>query len=175
MENNQFFYLGKIIKTFGYKGELIFYIEDSYCKSIQKMDFVFVEIKHERIPFFIVSAENNNKNFFSVRLEGIDTVDKAQTLVGCGLYLPLSEKSTPVSTDFEINDLVGYGVSDKKFGKIGKVEQVLELPQQKILQIFYNKKEILIPFNENTVLEINTKRKSIRIQAPEGLIALYLE
>lgn len=175
MEKNQFFCLGKIIKTFGYKGDLVFYIEDSFCKNITKMEFVFVEIKHERVPFFIETAENIRNNHFSVKLQYIETVDKAQGLVGCGLYAPLSEKPKLVSISFEVKDLIGFDVTDKKSGNIGKVKQVLELPQQQILQVIFNKKEILIPFNEHTVLKINKVRKTISIDAPEGLIAFYLK
>jgi 16S rRNA processing protein RimM len=175
MEKNQFSYVGKIIKTFGYKGGLIVHIEDSFCKIIMKTEFVFVEIQHERVPFFIVSVENQYDNIFSVVLEDIDTMEKAQKITGCQLFLVESGKPKKKSRDFVLKDLAGFDVIDEKSGNIGKIKQILELPQQHIMQVFHGKKEILIPFHEDIVISIDMEHKSVNIKAPEGLIDFYLE
>jgi len=175
MEKSQFSFAGKIIKTFGYKGELLFHIEDAFCKKIKKTEFVFVEIAHERVPFFIVSIENQKGSVFSVKLEDLDTIEKARQLTGCSLYLLNSDKIKVASHDFEIRDLVGFEVTDADYGKMGKITQLLELPQQHIMQIFIGKKEVLIPFNEHTVMAIDVENKTIDIRAPEGLIDFYLK
>lgn len=174
MEKNQFSYVGKIVKTFGYKGELMAHIEDSFCKKIEKTEFVFVDIQHERVPFFIVSAENQNKNIFLIRLEDIDDQETAQQFSGSGLYIyePIKNKK---AKNTELKDLVGFEVVDHKFGIVGKIEQILELPQQFIMQIFKDKKEILIPFNEDIVKDIDAKHQTINIKAPDGLIDFYME
>ena len=43
------------------------------------------------------------------------------------------------------------------------------------MQIYIGKKEILIPFNEHTIINIDVESKTIDIQAPEGLIDFYLK
>lgn len=175
MEKSQFSFAGKIIKTFGYKGELLFHIEDAFCKKIKKTEFVFVEITHERVPFFIVSIENQKGTIFSVKLEDIDTVEKARQLNGCNLYLLNSDKTKVEARDYEIRDLAGFEVTDADYGKMGEITKILELPQQHIMQIFIGKKEVLIPFNEHTIINIDVENKTIDIQAPEGLIDFYLK
>ena len=175
MEKIQFSSLGKIVKTFGYKGELIVHIEDGFCRQIKKTEFVFVEIQHERVPFFIVSIENQHNNIFSIQLEDIDNLEKAQKLVGCGLFLTETGKTKKTSSDFNLKDLIGFDVTDKKSGNIGKIKQILELPQQHIMQVFHDKKEILIPFNEAIVISIDVAQKTVNIQAPEGLIDFYMK
>jgi len=54
------------------------------------------------------------------------------------------------------------------------VEQVLENLQQEILQIRFRKKEILIPLVEVIFKKINRRQKKLFINAPDGLIDLYL-
>jgi len=175
MEKEQFSYVGKIIKTLGYKGEILAQIEPGFIDKFKKTEFVFVEIQHEQVPFFIVSRENKYHHVFSFTLEDIDTVEKAQKLAASRLFIAESVKKKKLSGDFELKDLIGFEVVDKKSGKIGKISQFLELPQQQIIQVFQDKKEILIPFNEAIVLAIDVHHKTISIQAPEGLIDFYLK
>jgi len=175
VEKEQFSLLGKIIKTFGYKGELTVCIEDGFCKKIKKTEFVFVEIQHERVPFFIISIENQYNNIFTLRLEDVDSLEKAQKLAGCRLFTTETAKHKNSSKNVDLKSLEGFDVYDDKHGKIGKINQVLELPQQYILQIFHHDKEILVPFNENIVKDINIPEKAIYISTPEGLIDFYLK
>jgi 16S rRNA processing protein RimM len=175
MEKIQFSSLGKIVKTFGYKGELIATIEERFCKQLNKMEFVFVEIQHERVPFFVVSVENQYNNTFLLVLEDIDSIEKARELSGSTLFIAETGKTKKTSREFNLKDLIGFEVTDEKFGVVGKIHQILELPQQHIMQLFNNKKEILIPFNEDFVLRIDAQHKTIKIKAPEGLIDFYME
>ncbi|HNW90194.1 MAG TPA: ribosome maturation factor RimM [Bacteroidales bacterium] len=178
-EKEKFSYAGKIIKTQGYKGGLIAHIEPGFKEKIIKTEFVFVEIQHERVPFFIVSIEHQYNNVFFILLEDIDILEKAQKLSGCGLFLMETAKAEKSSQkafhNYDLKDLTGFDVVDNKSGNIGKIDQILELPQQHIMQVFHDKKEILIPFNEDIVLSIDVVHKRVNIQAPEGLIDFYME
>lgn len=178
-EKEKFSYAGKIIKTQGYKGGFIAHIEPGFIEKIIITEFVFVEIQHERVPFFIVSIERQYNNVFFILLEDIDILEKAQKLSGCGLFLIESAKAEKTSQkefhNYDLKNLAGFDVVDKESGNIGKIDQILELPQQHIMQVFHGKKEILIPFNEDIVLSIDIVHKKVNIQAPEGLIDFYME
>ena len=100
-EKIQFSFVGKLIKTFGYKGELIAHIENSFCKKITKTEFVFVEIQHERVPFFIMSIENQSGNIFSLMLEDTDNPEKAQSL---NLWMKLVWKKWVKENPLGLND-----------------------------------------------------------------------
>ena len=63
---------------------------------------------------------------------------------------------------------------DNQHGNIGKVEYVLDLPQQSLMQIVFGEKEILIPIVDEIVLKVDRRKKEIHILAPEGLIEIYL-
>ncbi len=175
MEKEKFSYVGKIIKTLGYKGEILAQIEAGFIDKFKKAEFVFVEIQHEQVPFLIATRENKYNQVFSFTLNDIDTVEKAQKLSGCRLFLVESARKKKLSGDFELKDLIGFEVQDKISGKLGKIASFLELPQQQIMQIFKDKKEILIPFHEAIVLAIDVPHKTVSIRAPEGLIDHYLK
>ncbi|HOY32894.1 MAG TPA: ribosome maturation factor RimM [Bacteroidales bacterium] len=174
MEKTPFSCVGKIVKTFGFKGGLIAHIESSFSKKFLETEFVFVEIQHERVPFFIMVAEEQCNNNFSMLLEDIDSLEKARKLTGSRLYIAEPEKNKKSRT-VGLEDLTGFELIDKNFGKVGKIHQILELPQQLIMQVFCGKKEVLIPFNEKIVEQIDAVSKTVFIQAPGGLIDFYLK
>jgi len=44
-----------------------------------------------------------------------------------------------------------------------------------LCRIEINKKEVLIPLNENTLRKTDHKRKEVTVQLPEGLLEIYLD
>jgi 16S rRNA processing protein RimM len=173
MDKVSFFCLGKISKTFGYKGQVIVIANCDNPEKYKDLESVFVEIKHERIPFFITEFSLQFRNSIALKLEDIDSSDQAQKLLGCNVYIPESEVIPGAKEEFKITDLAGFEVTDVTAGYLGKIDQILELPQQHIMQIFQGKKEILIPLNEDFIKKIDLKKRSILIAAPEGLIEFY--
>jgi 16S rRNA processing protein RimM len=173
MDEVSLFCLGKISKTFGYKGQVIVIANCDDPEKYKKLEFVFVDIQHERVPFFITEFNFQYKNSVELKLEDIDSSDEAQKLIGCSIYIPELEVIADAKEEFYITDLAGYEVTDVNVGYLGRINQILELPQQNIIQIFQDKKEILIPLNEDFIKKIDFKKKSIKIAAPEGLIEFY--
>jgi len=51
---------------------------------------------------------------------------------------------------------------------------VLDNHQQALLQVRFGEKEILIPAVDQIMKEIDRKKKIIYIEAPDGLIEIYL-
>ena len=68
----------------------------------------------------------------------------------------------------------GYTVIDKSYGDIGIIEKILDFPQQAIFQIKKGEHEILIPAKEEFIISINRRTKQVEIDAPEGLIDIYM-
>ena len=161
--NNQFFCIGKILKPFGYKGQFVAAFEVDNAEKYTELEFVFVEIKHERVPFFITEFSPQFRNSIALKFEDIDSSDAAQKLVGCQVYIPESEAIADVVDEFSLTNLAGFEVTDVNAGYLGRINQVLELPQQNIMQIFQGKKEILIPLNEDFIRKFDLKKKSILI------------
>jgi 16S rRNA processing protein RimM len=66
-------------------------------------------------------------------------------------------------------------VTDIRIGEVGIVSNVVDIKSNPLLVVISNdKKEILIPIFEGLVKKVNRKSKILLIEAPEGLIELYL-
>ena len=169
-----YFYFGKVLRTHGYKGALKVKLDVDDTTSYQTLESIFLEVKNSLVPYFIefIHFEKNKAN---LKLRDINTIDQAQKLIDCALYLPLSVLPKLKGSKFYFHEVADYKVMDLKFGFIGTVDEVLDLPGNALLQVKQGNKEILIPLADDIILKIDRRKKQIDIQAPEGLIDMYLK
>ncbi|MBK7175359.1 MAG: 16S rRNA processing protein RimM [Bacteroidales bacterium] len=173
MNPDEFFQAGKVVKTSGSGGELVFSFDSEVSDRNKKMESVFILLQGNLVPFFIEKSESKARNQLLVKLLDVDTQEEASLLAGSGIFLPKSMKSRKKQgKKFDI-DFNGFLVIDKVHGEIGLVVNVLELPMQELLEIEKDGKLYLIPLVEEIITEINIDTGIIRIEAPEGLIELY--
>ena len=174
MNQDEFFLLGKVVKTSGSNGELVLFFDTDSTARYKKLESVFIKIHENLIPFFIARIEMKSKNQVLVKLLDVDATADAEALLGTELYLPLAMQPKVKASKSYGLDLTGFQVIDHMHGPIGQVTNLLEMPMQELLEIDHEGKEILIPLVEDIIKEIDRKNRVIRIEAPEGLIDLYL-
>ncbi len=174
MKQDELFLLGKIVRTFGSKGELVFQVDTEIISRIKKLESVFLKINENLIPFFIELIQPRPKNQALVKLMDIDTSEDASPLAGCEIYIPHAILPKQKGTKLYSQDIAGYSVRDANRGNTGIVSKIIEMPQQFLLAIEFNGKEILVPIVDEIVKSIDHKTKTIYMEAPEGLIELYL-
>jgi 16S rRNA processing protein RimM len=174
MNKNECFNLGYISKTVGNKGELLMIFDVDDVKRYKKLESVFVEINKELVPFFITAIELRG-NGAKVSFDGVNTTERAEQITGTSLYLPLSFLPPLKGKKFYYHEVLGFKVNDKNHGDIGIIENILDYPTQALFQIKKENKEILIPVKEEFIISIDRSAKAIAVNAPEGLIDIYLD
>lgn len=173
MNKDDFFYFGKIIKTHGIQGELSIRIDADQPALYTKLKVLFVELTGKLVPFFIENLSLRTDKAY-VKLQDINTVDKALTLAGKDLYLPLEQLPKLKGNKFYFHEVKGFLLVDETSGEIGPVNQVIEYPGQAVFQVFKNNKEVLIPVHDQIIQKVDRRSKTITVIAPEGLIDMYL-
>jgi 16S rRNA processing protein RimM len=175
MTKEECFFLGYTVKLHGYKGEISIKLDVDFPEDYKNLESVFIEINDQLIPFFITSIKLKDKGFAVVSFEGITTIEQAESLLSSNLYLPLFVLPALSGNKFYFHEIVGFAVTDKIHGDIGIVKEVLDFPNQAVLQVFKDKKEILIPATDEIIIDVDRKTKTVHTDAPEGLIDLYLQ
>jgi 16S rRNA processing protein RimM len=171
---SDYYFLGKITKPHGYEGKVSVYFDTDEPELYSELKIVFININNFPVPYFITYLNiNNNKAI--VKFKDVDNFDKADFLSKKEMFLPISSLPELTGNNFYYHEIEGFTVVDSVFGTVGKVNEVLDYPNQAVMQIFNGEKEILIPINKHIIVEVNRNKKEIRVQAPEGLIELYLE
>lgn len=166
--------LGYFTKLHGYKGELTAYLDTEVLNDYEDVESIFVEVKGQLIPYFVESLSSKTNKTVKVKLEGVDTEDLAKSLVKAKIFILKEDLSETDETRLELRSILGYEVIDQVKGNIGRVHQILELAGNPQLEIDFNGKMILLPLHEDFIKTIDNKNKKVEIEAPEGLIDLFL-
>ena len=174
MNNDDYYYLGKVLKTSGNKGHLLVFLDVDVPSNYTKISTVFIGIENDRIPYFVRELELKQNKLAMMGLEDVNSIEDAKIFAGREMYLPASMLPTLKGKKFYYHEITGFTVNDEKHGMIGKVESVLDLPQQALMQIRHGEKEILVPMVDEVLLKVDRKKKEIHIRAPEGLIDIYI-
>jgi 16S rRNA processing protein RimM len=168
-----YFYLGVVTKTFGYKGQVVIYLDTDEPEKYKTLDAVFVNEDGEMLPYMIEELIYKGANQAIVQFADTDG-EAAKNLVRAELYLPLSFLPPLTGNKFYFHEVIDFDVVDKEKGNIGKCVDFIEISRQPIMQIDFNGKEILIPAVDEIFETVDRDNKTITIHAPDGLIEIYL-
>jgi 16S rRNA processing protein RimM len=173
-EKDELVKVGEVVRTHGFNGNLSIKVHSDFSEEIFNEDLpVFLIIEGIPVPFFVVTSKKSG-GYTVVALKNVDTEKKALRLLGCDLLIQESLIETD-DEEAEENPLKGYSVFDSKFGFIGELTFINEIPGNPVFETNFNGKTIIIPYSDEFIREINDNKKEIHITAPDGLIDLYLE
>lgn len=165
--------LGTISKLFSYKGEVSIFLDVDDPEEYNFLESVFVEYDNKLIPFFLERIQIRKNGTAVVKFEDIDSEKQAQTILKCGLYLPLESLPELENNEFYFHEIEGFKVIDQIHGEIGYVNQVLDLSNNPLIEINSNGIEILIPKQDQFIIKIDREKKELTVNCPEGLLDMY--
>ncbi|MBB1283543.1 16S rRNA processing protein RimM [Flavisolibacter sp. BT320] len=168
----EYFNIGKLVTTFGLKGELVLKHTLGKKTSLKGLTALFVEEKKESfLPWFIESTKIKSEEEIYIKLEGVNTREQAIRLTQKQVWLPetdfkkFSSKSSPIS-------FLGYEIVENG-AVLGKILEVIEQPHQVLCRIDLNGKEAFIPLHEETIVKVDKKKGQVVVDLPEGLLQIY--
>jgi 16S rRNA processing protein RimM len=164
--------LGTITRSHGLKGAFKINVYAKGVKQLQEDEPVFILLQGGPVPFFVEQCSSSDQNNLVLKVECVDSVEQADKFIGCEVLLESDqfEDSTPDTNE----ELIGFEVFDAVKGDIGAVAGFMDTPQHPIMEVVFNGNTILIPWVEHIVKEIDEEKKIITVEAPDGLIDLYI-
>ena len=173
MKKEDCFYLGKIVKKYSFKGELLAKLDTDQPELYEHLDAMFVQVRNNLIPFFIESSQLHKSELLRIKFEEVDTEADADALLKSELYLPLEFLPKLEGNKFYFHEVIGFKITDKNFGEVGTVKAINDSTAQALFEVDRDGIEILIPMNDEFIVEVNRETKTILVETPEGLIDLY--
>ncbi|WMI66344.1 ribosome maturation factor RimM [Aestuariibaculum sp. YM273] len=174
MKKEDCFYLGKIVKKYSFKGELLIKLDTDQPDLYENLDAMFLDVNHTLIPFFIEHSQLHKSDLLRVQFEDVDTEADAEALIKTEVYLPLDLLPKLDGNKFYFHEVIGFTMEDKNYGTVGKIVAVNDSTAQALFEVENNGKEILIPMNDEFIVKVDRNKKTIIVNTPEGLIDLYL-
>ncbi|MBK0371122.1 ribosome maturation factor RimM [Flavobacterium agrisoli] len=174
MRKEECFYLGKIAKKFSFKGEVLIYLDTDEPELYENLESVFVEYDKHLVPFFIENASLHKNDFLRVRFEDVATEEAAENLLGCAIYLPLSQLPKLSGNKFYFHEVIDFEIEDQRLGVFGKIVGINDTTAQPLFEVLNGEVELLIPMIDHFLIKIDRENKKVIMNLPEGLIDLYL-
>ena len=118
-----------------------------------------------------------HKDFLRTRIEGIDDRNAAEVFKGIELSIPRERLPEPEADEVYHTDLIGLGVLDSKGANIGSVVGILDFGAGELLEMKLQnvKATVLMPFDTETVPQINLDAGTLSINPPDGLLDIETE
>lgn len=154
--------IGKIANTFGISGELKVISESDFVKErFQVGNKIYLNKTLEKE---ITSVRMHNNNVL-IKIENLTDINLVEKYKNMDIYFDKADM-VQLENDFYLYQLENLDVfiDDKK---IGNVVEVLK-PSQTVLRIKLIDREILLPFVEAFVENVNLKENRIDINLIEG-------
>jgi 16S rRNA processing protein RimM len=174
MRKEACFYLGKIVKKYSFKGELLAKLDTDEPELYDNLDAIFIDLRGDLIPFYIEKSQLHKSNLLRLKLEDVDSEADADSLLKSDLYLPLELLPKLEGDKFYFHEVIGFNIKDEKFGDVGILKNINDTTAQALFEIDRNGTEILIPMNDEFIIKVDRENKIIFVNTPEGLIDLYL-
>lgn len=117
----------------------------------------------------VVESARWNKDILLLAFEGIETRNQAETLRGAKLFIETEELDEDDDEGWYEHELVGL---EARVGSqvVGKIAALHTMPVQDLLVVETpDGKEILVPFVEQIVPEVNVADGFVLLTPPEGL------
>lgn len=163
----QFLEAGKIVGTHGIHGELRV---QSWCDAPEVLCALESLYNKDGTLTYKVLTARVHKNLVLMTLEGVDTVEQADTMRERVLYLRRDDVQLAEETYF-IQDLIGLDVVDADSGRrYGKLTDVLETGANDVYEITDDAGvKTLIPSIPAVIVATDVESGIMRIRPLEGL------
>ncbi|HKL66359.1 MAG TPA: ribosome maturation factor RimM [Bacteroidales bacterium] len=162
--------LGKIAKVHGYSGAVILKPGDDFSDELQEMEWIFIETDGKPVPFFVSSIKTHSSGNIILKFDGYDSSEKVREFTGCRVLKKESNMKTDSSLPHQ-EILTGYKLLKPDNEPVGIVKKVMTLPMQYML-VLENEDgdELLVPLNEEWIMDINKEEKVIIMDLPGGIL-----
>ncbi|WP_299127443.1 ribosome maturation factor RimM [uncultured Winogradskyella sp.] len=174
MKKEDCFYLGKIVKKYSFKGEVLAKLDTDEPGLYENLDAIFIDLRGNLVPFFIASSQLHKSDLLRLKFEDVNTEADADSLIKSELYLPLDLLPKLEGDKFYFHEVIGFKIKDENFGEVGIIKGINDSTAQALFEIDRNGIEILIPMNDEFIVKVDRDNKNIVVSTPEGLIDLYI-
>ena len=175
MNENNYYYLGKVTRKFSFKGELIVFLDTDTPSHYYGLKKIFLKVDNSYIPYFISKISKYKNNSVRVKFEDVKNESEAMELINYEIFLPMEELPKLEGKKFYYHEVIGFKVIDINHGEIGEITHINDQTPQHLFVVKSSGKEILIPINDDFILDLDRINKIVNLKIPEGLLNIYVK
>jgi len=174
MRKEDCFYLGKIVRKHSFKGGVVAKLDTDEPELYKNLESVFVALGTNLVPFFIEESLLQKGNQLRIQFEDVESEEDADAIMKSELYLPLEFLPKLTGNKFYFHEIINFDIEDVHQGYVGVITGINDSSAQPLFEINANGTEVFIPMIDDFIKKVDRENKKIIVEAPEGLIDLYL-
>lgn len=167
------FQLGAIVKTHGFKGEVVLHLDVDDPSEYRNLESMFLEQSGTLVPFFIEKSQLQGDK---LRITFEDVADEltAKELVGASAYLPVEFLPELPGDEYYLHQVVGFIVLQGE-DTLGEVFEIYDQGPNPLFGFKMGEHDVLIPFQDQFIQKVDKSKGEIHVNLPEGYLDIYLE
>jgi len=169
----QFYDVGKIANTHGIKGELkVFSVTDFPEERYRKGSKLYLVHSTLDEPLAVtIESVRPQKNTYIVKFKEFDNINQVEKYKGGFLKVSAEDRIELEEDEFYYDDIIGCEVWSDEEGKLGIVKEILQTGANDVWVVKRDQgKDLLLPYIDECVLEVNIAEKKVKVHVLEGLI-----
>ena len=170
----EYFEIGQIVNTFGIKGMVKVNPFTDDITKFERLEFIFIEKNNKKNKLknkIKIEEVKYSKNQVLLKLENIDTVEKAEEYRNCYILIPRQQEEELPEGTYYIADLIGLNVYSDEEIFLGTLEDIYNTGANDIYVVKNELgKQILLPAIKEVIKQVDLENEKIVVHLLEGLI-----
>jgi len=171
LKDGDYLLLGKVSKPFGLKGEVRVRPYNPQSETFELVNTLYLRSPQGELKEYQINRVRRHQDCFLIKFQGVDNRDQAEQLRGCEVLVPKHQLASCQEGEYYWYQLLGLKVKNEAGELLGEVIRIEEtnpyLDGNDVLIIKSECQEVMIPFVEEVVKEVNLEKGEIIITGLE--------
>lgn len=170
LSENELIEFGTLIGVHGLRGDMKVKPFSPGPDALAHAREITLRDRSGNLSVFRVKRVSAHKGNALLQLDGIDSIEKAEALVGSVVMLQAADFPELAEGEYYWHQLQGLTVHDRRCGDIGILEGLFTTAAHDVYEVQGRFGEVLIPVVDAFILDVDLEGKRIQVDLPEGLI-----
>lgn len=164
--------IGRVTRPHGVRGELRITPFTLSPEAFCRFDRVIIQSREHGRRLVGIRQARPHKTTILVQLEEVRDRNQAESLVGAKVLVQREWLPETEPDEYYWTDLIGLKVFNEDGSELGLVENLIRTDAHDILVVNHHGREVLIPFLDEFVGEVDIANRRIPVTLPEDLLEL---
>lgn len=162
--------IGQIARSNGVRGEVRINLLTDHPERLQQLTHVWVGRDDATTQRFNIEHVRFHRGQAVVKFGSIESRDAADGLKNQFVFIEEQSAAVLAEGSYYIHEIVGMEVSTEEGERVGRVDEVWQMPANDVWVVRENGKEILLPAINDVIQSVDVRRRKIVIRPMEGLL-----
>lgn len=167
-----YYKVGKIVNTHGIKGEVRVISQTDFPEERYQVGETLYLFREQKEPLkLVIASHRKHKNFDLLSFEEYYNINQVEEFRDGTLKIAEDQQGELAENEFYYHEIIGLEVFDEHGTDLGQITEILSPGANDVWVVKQKgRADILLPYIESVVKQINLENKRVDVEIPEGLI-----